>query len=204
MTGQSKILAQTFTDSFIVYSAKRFPGVPGMSFRWLSMTFEAHHHLDTTALSIAFGNQGQKLPLVSTALLINIMVPYETDYSATAMVRDKATVGVVGESRATRTTTLMATGERLAIAHRRHSGLVKIIVSVLVLVWLCHSVRFALRFPKDTCCNNAILRRDNVMLKCTRWWSRYLLFVYSDENCSRNSDSRSHCSHWKTRRMVCG
>ncbi|PAV21332.1 developmental regulator [Pyrrhoderma noxium] len=46
MTTQAPILAQTFTDSFTVYSAKRFPGVP-----------------DTTALSIAFGNQGQKLPL---------------------------------------------------------------------------------------------------------------------------------------------
>lgn len=42
----SPVLAQTFTESFTVYSAKRFPGVP-----------------DTTALSIAFGNQGQKLPL---------------------------------------------------------------------------------------------------------------------------------------------
>ncbi|GLB34061.1 putative velB [Lyophyllum shimeji] len=42
----SPVLAQTFTDAFVVYSAKRFPGVP-----------------DTTALSIAFGNQGQKLPL---------------------------------------------------------------------------------------------------------------------------------------------
>ncbi|KZT71449.1 hypothetical protein DAEQUDRAFT_687309 [Daedalea quercina L-15889] len=46
-TGMSKILAQTFTEPFIVYSAKRFPGVP-----------------ETTALSIALGNQGQKLPLV--------------------------------------------------------------------------------------------------------------------------------------------
>ncbi|KAH9833721.1 velvet factor-domain-containing protein [Rhodofomes roseus] len=45
-TGFSKILAQTFTEPFIVYSAKRFPGVP-----------------ETTALSIALGNQGQKLPL---------------------------------------------------------------------------------------------------------------------------------------------
>ncbi|PFH51308.1 hypothetical protein AMATHDRAFT_75034 [Amanita thiersii Skay4041] len=42
----SPVLAQTFTEPFTVYSAKRFPGVP-----------------DTTALSIAFGNQGQKLPL---------------------------------------------------------------------------------------------------------------------------------------------
>ncbi|KAF9481854.1 hypothetical protein BDN70DRAFT_875805 [Pholiota conissans] len=42
----SPVLAQTFTEQFTVYSAKRFPGVP-----------------DTTALSIAFGNQGQKLPL---------------------------------------------------------------------------------------------------------------------------------------------
>ncbi|KAF9534673.1 velvet factor [Crepidotus variabilis] len=42
----SPVLAQTFTEPFTVYSAKRFPGVP-----------------DTTALSIALGNQGQKLPL---------------------------------------------------------------------------------------------------------------------------------------------
>ncbi|PPQ78214.1 hypothetical protein CVT25_015533 [Psilocybe cyanescens] len=42
----SPVLAQTFTEQFTVFSAKRFPGVP-----------------DTTALSIAFGNQGQKLPL---------------------------------------------------------------------------------------------------------------------------------------------
>ncbi|KAF5387883.1 hypothetical protein D9615_000626 [Tricholomella constricta] len=42
----SPVLAQIFTEPFVVYSAKRFPGVP-----------------DTTALSIAFGNQGQKLPL---------------------------------------------------------------------------------------------------------------------------------------------
>ncbi|KAH8118738.1 velvet factor-domain-containing protein [Phellopilus nigrolimitatus] len=46
MEGSAPILAQTFTEAFTVYSAKRFPGVP-----------------DTTALSIAFGNQGQKLPL---------------------------------------------------------------------------------------------------------------------------------------------
>ncbi|KAH7916260.1 velvet factor [Hygrophoropsis aurantiaca] len=45
-TESSPVLAQTFTEPFVVYSAKRFPGVP-----------------DTTALSIAFGNQGQKLPL---------------------------------------------------------------------------------------------------------------------------------------------
>ncbi|TFK55605.1 hypothetical protein OE88DRAFT_639058 [Heliocybe sulcata] len=45
-TTHSPILAQTFTDPFTVFSAKRFPGVP-----------------DTTPLSIAFGNQGQKLPL---------------------------------------------------------------------------------------------------------------------------------------------
>ncbi|KAH7100587.1 velvet factor-domain-containing protein [Auriculariales sp. MPI-PUGE-AT-0066] len=43
----SPVLAQIFTDAFTVFSAKRFPGVPG-----------------TTDLSIAFGNQGQKLPLV--------------------------------------------------------------------------------------------------------------------------------------------
>ncbi|KAF8138355.1 velvet factor [Boletus edulis] len=45
-THVSPVLAQTFTDPFVVFSAKRFPGVP-----------------ETTALSIAFGNQGQKLPL---------------------------------------------------------------------------------------------------------------------------------------------
>lgn len=45
-TDVSPVLAQTFTDSFVVFSAKRFPGVP-----------------PTTALSIALGNQGQKLPL---------------------------------------------------------------------------------------------------------------------------------------------
>jgi len=45
-TGVSPVLAQAFSEPFTVYSAKRFPGVP-----------------DTTALSIAFGNQGQKLPL---------------------------------------------------------------------------------------------------------------------------------------------
>jgi len=45
-TGVSPVLAQAFSDPFTVYSAKHFPGM-----------------LDTTALSIAFGNQGQKLPL---------------------------------------------------------------------------------------------------------------------------------------------
>ncbi|KIJ22295.1 hypothetical protein M422DRAFT_115342, partial [Sphaerobolus stellatus SS14] len=45
-TGTMPVLAQAFSEPFTVYSAKRFPGVP-----------------DTTALSIAFGNQGQKLPL---------------------------------------------------------------------------------------------------------------------------------------------
>ncbi|KAI0692263.1 velvet factor-domain-containing protein [Cytidiella melzeri] len=45
-TDMSPVLAQTFTEPFVVFSAKRFPGVP-----------------DTTALSIALGNQGQKLPL---------------------------------------------------------------------------------------------------------------------------------------------
>ncbi|KIK67767.1 hypothetical protein GYMLUDRAFT_36542 [Collybiopsis luxurians FD-317 M1] len=44
--GVAPVLAQVYTEPFTVYSAKRFPGVP-----------------DTTALSIAFGNQGQKLPL---------------------------------------------------------------------------------------------------------------------------------------------
>jgi hypothetical protein len=49
----SPVLAQAFTEPFTVFSAKRFPGVP-----------------DTTALSIAFGNQGQKLPLVSFSSFI--------------------------------------------------------------------------------------------------------------------------------------
>ncbi|KAJ7490273.1 velvet factor-domain-containing protein, partial [Mycena galericulata] len=47
-TNVSPVLAQIFTEPFTVFSAKRFPGVP-----------------ETTALSIAFGNQGLKLPLVS-------------------------------------------------------------------------------------------------------------------------------------------
>lgn len=29
-TNVSPVLAQTFTDPFVVFSAKRFPGVPGM------------------------------------------------------------------------------------------------------------------------------------------------------------------------------
>ncbi|CAE6470197.1 unnamed protein product [Rhizoctonia solani] len=45
-TTSAPILAQTFTEPFTVYSAKRFPGVP-----------------ETTPLSVAFGTQGQKLPL---------------------------------------------------------------------------------------------------------------------------------------------
>jgi hypothetical protein len=63
----SPVLAQTFTDHFTVYSAKRFPGVPGTSARILHINFVLQHlsTIDTTALSIAFGNQGQKLPLVS-------------------------------------------------------------------------------------------------------------------------------------------
>ncbi|KAK0491322.1 velvet factor, partial [Armillaria novae-zelandiae] len=47
-TGMSSVLAQTFTEPFTVFAAKRFPGVP-----------------DMTVLSIALGNQGQKLPLRS-------------------------------------------------------------------------------------------------------------------------------------------
>ncbi|KAG6378613.1 velvet factor [Boletus reticuloceps] len=54
-THVSPVLAQTFTDPFVVFSAKRFPGVP-----------------ETTALSIAFGNQGQKLPLVRSFLSPNV------------------------------------------------------------------------------------------------------------------------------------
>ncbi|KAF7290956.1 Velvet domain-containing protein [Mycena chlorophos] len=45
-TSVSPVLAQIYSEPFIVFSAKRFPGVP-----------------ETTALSIAFGNQGLKLPL---------------------------------------------------------------------------------------------------------------------------------------------
>ncbi|KAK0206842.1 velvet factor [Desarmillaria ectypa] len=47
-TGASPVLAQTFTEPFTVFSAKKFPGVP-----------------DMTVLSITLGNQGQKLPLRS-------------------------------------------------------------------------------------------------------------------------------------------
>jgi len=42
----SPVLAQTFTEPFTVFSAKKFPGVPSM-----------------TPLSLEFGRQGQKLPL---------------------------------------------------------------------------------------------------------------------------------------------
>ncbi|KAJ7686085.1 velvet factor [Mycena rosella] len=52
-TNVSPVLAQIFTEPFTVYSAKRFPGVP-----------------ETTALSIAFGNQGLKLPLVSLSFFL--------------------------------------------------------------------------------------------------------------------------------------
>jgi hypothetical protein len=45
-TAVSPVLAQTFTDEFRVYSAKKFPGVPEM-----------------TPFSLALGSQGQKLPL---------------------------------------------------------------------------------------------------------------------------------------------
>ena len=71
----SPVLAQAFTEPFTVYSAKRFPGVPGKiktsvkSFYSPTLTLTAlpptRMNVDTTALSIAFGNQGQKLPLVS-------------------------------------------------------------------------------------------------------------------------------------------
>ncbi|KZV69887.1 hypothetical protein PENSPDRAFT_753052 [Peniophora sp. CONT] len=47
-TGFSAVLSEVYSQPFDVHTAKRFPGVP-----------------DTTALSIAFGNQGQKLPLRS-------------------------------------------------------------------------------------------------------------------------------------------
>jgi hypothetical protein len=62
----SPVLAQTFTDPFTVFSAKRFPGVPGEFKRFkLTVALLNIYLLDTTALSIAFGNQGQKIPLVS-------------------------------------------------------------------------------------------------------------------------------------------
>ncbi|KAK7470354.1 hypothetical protein VKT23_001782 [Stygiomarasmius scandens] len=81
-TSVSPVLAQTFTEPFTVFSAKRFPGVPGkeMTLLFLFILVESYYcyytinyyfldksadtPLDTTALSIAFGNQGQKLPLV--------------------------------------------------------------------------------------------------------------------------------------------
>lgn len=71
----SPVLAQTFTDHFTVYSAKRFPGVPGTSARSLRPFHPLTPNLDTTALSIAFGNQGQKLPLVSPKFLFSLMEP---------------------------------------------------------------------------------------------------------------------------------
>ncbi|KAJ7068583.1 velvet factor-domain-containing protein [Mycena amicta] len=64
-TSVSPVLAQIFSEPFTVFSAKRFPGVPGtlllgsFCFQMLNL------RLETTALSIAFGNQGLKLPLVS-------------------------------------------------------------------------------------------------------------------------------------------
>lgn len=71
----SPVLAQAFTDPFTVYSAKRFPGVPGEMTAVHSDLVASHTNIDwatlnvdTTALSIAFGNQGQKLPLVSFSL----------------------------------------------------------------------------------------------------------------------------------------
>jgi hypothetical protein len=64
----SPVLAQAFTDPFTVFSAKRFPGVPGISIgKYLICccpNINPLHFLDSTALSIALGNQGQKLPLV--------------------------------------------------------------------------------------------------------------------------------------------
>ncbi|KAB5595338.1 hypothetical protein CTheo_1210 [Ceratobasidium theobromae] len=55
-TTSTPVLAQTFTDPFTVYSAKRFPGVPAYLG---TCSFNA----ETTPLSVAFGTQGQKLPL---------------------------------------------------------------------------------------------------------------------------------------------
>ena len=76
----SPVLAQAFTEPFTVYSAKRFPGVPGeinpvhlnflISHELLTEQPSTHINVDTTALSIAFGNQGQKLPLVSFSSFI--------------------------------------------------------------------------------------------------------------------------------------
>lgn len=74
-TGCSPILAQTFTEPFLVYSAKRFPGVPGE--HWPPIHSHMHNATpidiadipcatENTPLSTAFAKQGQKLPLVST------------------------------------------------------------------------------------------------------------------------------------------
>ncbi|KAK0230468.1 velvet factor [Armillaria fumosa] len=52
-TAMSPVLAQTFTEPFTVFAAKRFPGVP-----------------DMTVLSIALGNQGQKLALVRASIWV--------------------------------------------------------------------------------------------------------------------------------------
>ncbi|KAJ3932990.1 MAG: velvet factor-domain-containing protein [Lentinula lateritia] len=62
--GVSPVLAQVYSEPFTVYSAKRFPGVPGVYCYCRSFLLTDHNFpTDTTALSIAFGNQGQKLPL---------------------------------------------------------------------------------------------------------------------------------------------
>ncbi|KIY49492.1 hypothetical protein FISHEDRAFT_72812 [Fistulina hepatica ATCC 64428] len=61
------VLAQTFTEPFTVYSAKRFPGVPGGSFR-TDLLLYVPTAAETTPLSIALGNQGQKLPSACIAL----------------------------------------------------------------------------------------------------------------------------------------
>lgn len=65
-TTSAPILAQTFTQPFTVYSAKRFPGVPG-SLDFFSpemkLTLPFPPPTETTPLSVAFGTQGQKLPL---------------------------------------------------------------------------------------------------------------------------------------------
>ncbi|KAJ7094460.1 velvet factor [Mycena belliarum] len=105
-TTVSPVLAQIFSEPFTVYSAKRFPGVP-----------------ETTALSIAFGNQGLKLPLVRCFPVpvpssVALTLPLPASPSATATAR--ASGG--GTTRARTTTPTREPGARPRRDRRRTDG----------------------------------------------------------------------------------
>ncbi|KIJ69945.1 hypothetical protein HYDPIDRAFT_79354 [Hydnomerulius pinastri MD-312] len=107
-TNVSPVLAQTFTEPFVVFSAKRFPGVP-----------------DTTALSIAFGNQGQKLPLVRSFL-----VPHASEADNDRTRRSETDTAPVGtgaehnerESRRAPTSRMTHDGSRPKLDWTLHLG----------------------------------------------------------------------------------